>query len=89
MGRHQGQAPSIDGQVYLTGTEYLERQPAPGDMVRVRVGMRMPRGHGGLRGLRNKTVGRDDQMPRNEQPLNDETKADQHSEESSHRVSSG
>ena len=37
MGRHQGQAPSIDGQVYLTGTEYLERQPAPGEIVKVRV----------------------------------------------------
>lgn len=37
MGRHRGQAPSIDGQVYLSGTEYLERQPVAGDMVKVRV----------------------------------------------------
>jgi ribosomal protein S12 methylthiotransferase len=37
MGRHRGQAPEIDGQVYLTGTEHLERLPRPGELVQVRV----------------------------------------------------
>ncbi len=35
MGRHEGQAPEIDGQVYLTLGEGLT--PAPGDFVRARV----------------------------------------------------
>jgi ribosomal protein S12 methylthiotransferase len=35
MGRHEGQAPDIDGQVYLTLTG--DRTPAPGDFVRARV----------------------------------------------------
>ncbi len=37
MGRHRGQAPEIDGQVYLSGTEMLEAQPEPGRLVTVRV----------------------------------------------------
>ncbi len=37
MGRHAGQAPEIDGQVYLTGTEQLARLPRPGELVRVRI----------------------------------------------------
>ncbi len=37
MGRHPGQAPEIDGQVYLSGLEYLDRVPRPGEIVRVRV----------------------------------------------------
>jgi ribosomal protein S12 methylthiotransferase len=37
MGRHRGQAPEIDGQVYLSGLEHLERVPRPGELVRVRV----------------------------------------------------
>ena len=36
MGRHQGQAPEIDGQVYLTMSE-KSGTPAPGDFVRARV----------------------------------------------------
>jgi ribosomal protein S12 methylthiotransferase len=35
MGRHEGQAPEIDGQVYLTlGPDYA---PTPGTLVRARV----------------------------------------------------
>ncbi len=37
MGRHGGQAPEIDGQVYLTGTETLARLPRPGEIVPVRI----------------------------------------------------
>jgi ribosomal protein S12 methylthiotransferase len=37
VGRHAGQAPEIDGQIYLSGTERLARLPRPGEMVRVRV----------------------------------------------------
>jgi ribosomal protein S12 methylthiotransferase len=37
MGRHRGQAPEIDGQVYLSGTEMLEVQPKAGDIVRVHI----------------------------------------------------
>jgi ribosomal protein S12 methylthiotransferase len=37
MGRHAGQAPEIDGQVYLTGTEELEVLPRAGEIVEVRV----------------------------------------------------
>jgi ribosomal protein S12 methylthiotransferase len=37
MGRHPGQAPEIDGQVYLSGLEHLERVPRPGEIVRVQV----------------------------------------------------
>jgi ribosomal protein S12 methylthiotransferase len=37
MGRHAGQAPDIDGQVYLSGTEYLARLPQPGELVGVRI----------------------------------------------------
>jgi ribosomal protein S12 methylthiotransferase len=37
MGRHRGQAPDIDGQVFLSGTEYLPRLPAPGEFVEVKV----------------------------------------------------
>jgi ribosomal protein S12 methylthiotransferase len=36
-GRHRGQAPEIDGQVFLTGTEQLARIPRPGEIVRARV----------------------------------------------------
>jgi ribosomal protein S12 methylthiotransferase len=36
MGRHQGQAPEIDGQVYLTMSE-KSGSPTPGDFVRARV----------------------------------------------------
>ncbi|HXU81332.1 MAG TPA: MiaB/RimO family radical SAM methylthiotransferase, partial [Polyangia bacterium] len=35
MGRHEGQAPEIDGQVYLTLTG--DATPAPGDFVRARI----------------------------------------------------
>jgi ribosomal protein S12 methylthiotransferase len=35
MGRHEGQAPEIDGQVYLTLTG--DSTPSPGDFVRARV----------------------------------------------------
>lgn len=37
MGRHRGQAPDIDGQVYLSGLEYLERIPRPGELIRVHI----------------------------------------------------
>jgi ribosomal protein S12 methylthiotransferase len=37
MGRHGGQAPEIDGQVYLTGTENLPELPRAGDLVEVRI----------------------------------------------------
>jgi ribosomal protein S12 methylthiotransferase len=37
MGRHRGQAPEIDGQIYLSGTEHLERPPRPGELVEVEV----------------------------------------------------
>ncbi len=37
MGRHGGQAPEIDGQVYLTGTENLPELPRAGEMVQVRI----------------------------------------------------
>lgn len=33
MGRHAGQAPEIDGQVYLSGTEMLPKPPKPGQFV--------------------------------------------------------
>ncbi len=36
-GRHRGQAPEIDGLVYLSGTESLERLPKPGELVRVKI----------------------------------------------------
>jgi ribosomal protein S12 methylthiotransferase len=35
MGRHEGQAPEIDGQVYLTLTG--DTTPNPGDFVRARI----------------------------------------------------
>jgi ribosomal protein S12 methylthiotransferase len=35
--RHAGQAPEIDGQVFLSGLEYLERIPKPGELIRVRI----------------------------------------------------
>jgi ribosomal protein S12 methylthiotransferase len=38
MGRHAGQAPEIDGQVYLSGTEYLPRLPRAGELVTVKIG---------------------------------------------------
>lgn len=37
QGRHRGQAPEIDGNVFLSGLEYLDRIPKPGELVRVRV----------------------------------------------------
>jgi ribosomal protein S12 methylthiotransferase len=37
MGRHGGQAPEIDGQVYLTGTEQLARLPRSGEILPVRI----------------------------------------------------
>ena len=37
MGRHRGQAPEIDGQVYLSGIEMLDALPKPGQLIRVRV----------------------------------------------------
>jgi ribosomal protein S12 methylthiotransferase len=37
MGRHAGQAPEIDGQVYLSGLEALDRTPRPGEFVLVRI----------------------------------------------------
>ena len=37
MGRHGGQAPEIDGQVYLSGTEMLEAPLSAGQMVEVAV----------------------------------------------------
>ena len=37
MGRHAGQAPEIDGQVYLSGTERLPRPPRAGEMLKVRI----------------------------------------------------
>ncbi len=37
MGRHGGQAPEIDGQVYLTGTERLPELPRAGEIVEVRI----------------------------------------------------
>jgi ribosomal protein S12 methylthiotransferase len=37
MGRHAGQAPEIDGQVYLSGTEQLGAPPRPGQLVEVRI----------------------------------------------------
>ncbi|MEZ4440892.1 MAG: 30S ribosomal protein S12 methylthiotransferase RimO [Polyangiaceae bacterium] len=37
MGRHQGQAPEIDGQVYLSGTEHLDQPLRAGQLVKVRV----------------------------------------------------
>jgi len=37
MGRHGGQAPEIDGQVYLTGTEQLSVLPAAGQLIEVEV----------------------------------------------------
>jgi len=37
MGRHGGQAPEIDGQVYLTGTENLPELPRAGELVEVRI----------------------------------------------------
>jgi ribosomal protein S12 methylthiotransferase len=37
MGRHGGQAPEIDGQVYLTGTENLPTLPHAGEIVQVRI----------------------------------------------------
>jgi ribosomal protein S12 methylthiotransferase len=37
VGRHGGQAPEIDGQVFLSGTELLERPPRAGEIIRVRV----------------------------------------------------
>ncbi len=37
MGRHRGQAPDIDGQVFLSGTEYLPRLPGCGEFVEVKV----------------------------------------------------
>lgn len=37
MGRHGGQAPEIDGQVYLTGTENLPELPRAGEIVQVRI----------------------------------------------------
>jgi ribosomal protein S12 methylthiotransferase len=35
MGRHAGQAPDIDGQVYLSGGESWSSAPRPGEMLRV------------------------------------------------------
>ena len=35
VGRHRGQAPEIDGQIFLSGTEHLARLPRPGEMVKV------------------------------------------------------
>ncbi len=37
MGRHRGQAPEIDGQVYLTGTEQLAVLPRPGQLIEVEI----------------------------------------------------
>ena len=37
MGRHGGQAPEIDGQVYLSGTEMLDRPLKAGDRVEVAI----------------------------------------------------
>ncbi len=37
MGRHGGQAPEIDGQIYLSGTEQLAALPQPGQLVEVEV----------------------------------------------------
>jgi ribosomal protein S12 methylthiotransferase len=37
MGRHRGQAPEIDGQVYLSGTEMLDAPLEAGDLVQVRI----------------------------------------------------
>lgn len=37
MGRHRGQAPEIDGQVYLSGTEMLEAPLEAGQMVEVAI----------------------------------------------------
>ncbi len=37
QGRHAGQAPEIDGQVFLSGLEYLDRIPKPGELIRVRI----------------------------------------------------
>ena len=37
MGRHRGQAPEIDGQVYLSGTEMLDTQPRPGQLAQVQI----------------------------------------------------
>ena len=39
MGRHEGQAPEIDGQVYLSFSEGADgaAPPAPGSLVRARV----------------------------------------------------
>jgi ribosomal protein S12 methylthiotransferase len=37
MGRHPGQAPDIDGQVYLSGTEQLQRLPRAGELVRAAI----------------------------------------------------
>ena len=37
MGRHRGQAPEIDGQVYLSGTEMLDAPLSAGQMVRVAI----------------------------------------------------
>jgi len=37
MGRHAGQAPEIDGQVYLSGTERLAKPPRPGQLLEVEI----------------------------------------------------
>jgi len=37
MGRHGGQAPEIDGQVYLSGTERLAALPRAGELVEVEI----------------------------------------------------
>jgi ribosomal protein S12 methylthiotransferase len=37
MGRHRGQAPEIDGQVYLSGTEMLDTPPSAGQIARVKI----------------------------------------------------
>ncbi|MEQ9325200.1 MAG: TRAM domain-containing protein, partial [Polyangiaceae bacterium] len=37
MGRHRGQAPEIDGQVYLSGTEMVDAPLSAGQMVRVAI----------------------------------------------------
>src|SRR6185312_5338282 len=37
MGRHAGQAPDVDGQVYLSQEHLHGEPPAPGEIVRVRI----------------------------------------------------
>ena len=37
MGRHAGQAPDIDGQVYLSGTEHLASPVRPGEILSVQI----------------------------------------------------